>query len=152
MSRNTPSFRRYLGFACLSVGLAVVGYWLFMASLVLSVDGVPDAGSVLVFGLVMTVLVGWVIWGPILASALFPGYHLYRWVHRAICARRPGHILPNLVAATTVSLVSWGAAVAVLIATGQISGSPGEMTQLLLFGTPAALVSATLILIKCEDA
>lgn len=151
MSRRAPPFPRYFAFAALSIGVAVVGLWGFAFALAATSPDAPNPGGVMVFGLIMTVIVGWVIWGPILAAALMPGFFLFRWIHKTLCSVMDGHILPNLLAAAVVSVLSWLLPWVLLGWLRDTGGTLFGPSTLLLFGTPAALVSAFLILIRREE-
>ncbi|WP_421702120.1 hypothetical protein [Aliiroseovarius sp.] len=145
MSRSRPSLLRYLGFACLSVALANVGLWLWVA--MAAPDGAADvsAQDVFLFGLLMSALVGWRIWGPILLIAILPGYPIFVIFHRWLCDMTLNRTLPNLLPAAVISVLSWWLANVVL------GGEVSKSVSLLYFGIPAAVLSATLILIRREE-
>lgn len=145
MSRSRPSFLRYLGFACLSVALANVGFWLWVA--MAGSDGSADdsAQAVFLLGLLMSALVGWRIWGPILLIAILPGYPIFVIFHRWLCDMNLNRTWSNLLPAAVISVLSWWLAMVVL------GVEASKSVSLLYFGIPAAVLSAYLILIRREE-
>lgn len=153
MSRRRPPFPRYLAFVCLSIGLAVVGFLAFE-----SVTGVlqgqrdlRDAVGGLFSGIAFGVVIGWIFWAPILIVALFPGYLLFGWFHRALCALTPGSVLPNLVPAIGISLLSGAFALAGPAMIFGATELPEIPYDLLPFGVGAAMLAAFLVLIRREE-
>ncbi|WP_037307364.1 hypothetical protein [Ruegeria halocynthiae] len=143
-----PSFARYAGFAAVTILFTLL--LMMFSAIVPNLSG--EAIVNILFGIAFLFFWGSPIWVPVMLFSLVPGFFVYRWMVGKLL---PSKILPMLSVSTAALVVSIQSSIGIPVGLRILSPERSffeffSAAQFwpLIFGAPAAVLSALLVLYK----